>query len=497
MSWFTVASGPPKRESWREQFLSRTACTAGADRIIVATQVVEAGVDISAGCLVTELAPWPNLVQRFGRCARYRGQGRVVVMDRGHDEKTAPPYDPESLASAWAAVQAISDAGIAELERYESELNEESRASLYPYEPDHLLMRHEYDELFDTTPDLTGADLDISRFIRSGDERDVRVFWADISKDEVPARDRQPQRRELCAVPFLKARDWLCGSESKSNRKPKLRGAMSAWIWDWIDGEWVEARRENLLPGRVVCVAARCGGYSVEQGFSPESGEKVPLAPMIDLSAEAEAVDAADSEHDGEPLSASEWKTIACHSDEIVASVARIAGDLKLPEEIQSLLALAARWHDVGKSHPAFQGAIRDVEGGPRPVRPDLAKGPSKAWLWPPGTYRITHDTGEIEDRPSFRHELASAMALFSLLQLYQPKHPALLGPWIDLFKEIGKELELTVSSESPTPAIQEVLNCSEDEFNLLVYLVASHHGKVRVAPACVAERPGLSNTLR
>ena len=308
------------------------------------------------------------------------------------------------------------------------------------------------------------------------------MFWADIAKNEVPAKGRQPQRRELCAVPFLKARDWLCGPETKENRKPKLRGAMSAWIWDWIDGEWVEARRENLLPGRVVCVATRCGGYSVEQGFSPESGGDVPLAPTVDLSAEAEAVDAADSEHDGEPLSASEWKTIACHSDEIVASVTRIAGGLKLPTEIQSLLALAARWHDVGKSHPAFQGTIRDVEGDPRPVRPDLAKGPSKAWLWPPGTYRITHDTGETEDRPSFRHELASAMALFSVLQLYQPKHPALLGPWIDVFKEMGKELELTASSDSPTPAIQEVLNCSEDEFNLLVYLVASHHGKVRVA---------------
>ena len=39
---------------------------AGVDRIIVATQVVEAGVDISATTLVTELSPWSSLVQRFG-----------------------------------------------------------------------------------------------------------------------------------------------------------------------------------------------------------------------------------------------------------------------------------------------------------------------------------------------------------------------------------------------------------------------------------------------
>ncbi len=40
------------------------------DRIIVATQVVEAGVDVSARTLITELAPWPSLVQRLGRCNR-------------------------------------------------------------------------------------------------------------------------------------------------------------------------------------------------------------------------------------------------------------------------------------------------------------------------------------------------------------------------------------------------------------------------------------------
>ena len=69
----------------------------GVDRVIVATQVVEAGVDVSARTLVTELAPWSSLVQRFGRCARYGGSGRVVVVDRGRDERAAPPYAPEEL----------------------------------------------------------------------------------------------------------------------------------------------------------------------------------------------------------------------------------------------------------------------------------------------------------------------------------------------------------------------------------------------------------------
>ena len=55
-------------------------------------------------------------------------------------------------------------------------------------------MHDEFDELFDTTPDLTGADLDISRFIRSGDERDLQVFWIDVAKGEAPSAERRPQR---------------------------------------------------------------------------------------------------------------------------------------------------------------------------------------------------------------------------------------------------------------------------------------------------------------
>ncbi len=471
---------PVDRESWRERFLCRSSCTSDVDRIIVATQVVEAGVDVSAACLITELAPWPNLVQRFGRCARYGGDGRVLVIDRGQDEKLAAPYDSDSLRGAWAAVQSLSDVGIKSLEEYEEQLDDDARSNLYPYEPAHLLMRNEFDELFDTTPDLTGADLDISRFIRSGDERDVKVFWIDLPKDQTPKRKRQPQRSELCSVPFLKARDWLCGKETQSNRKPALRCSMRAWVWDWLDGDWILARRDSLLPGRIVCIAASCGGYTVEQGFSPESNLAVP-AVTVDRHRN-DAANANDLQHDGEPLSINEWKTIACHCDEVVQSVARIAGDMKLPDALVRILKLAARWHDIGKSHPAFQGAIVDVTNDPRPPRQDLAKGPSSAWLKPPGTYRIAIDETRTEDRPSFRHELASALALFSAVNLYQPDHPALLGPWKGVFEAMGEHVGMNPILDNPPTEIQAVLECTPEEFDLLVYLVASHHGKVRVA---------------
>lgn len=474
-----------ERVVWRQNFLSRDACVSGADRIIVATQVVEAGVDISAGCLVTDLAPWASLVQRFGRCARYGGRGVAIVVDRGRDERDALPYTTGELEAARSELEKVDDVGLARLEAFESALDSDERKTLFPYEPRHLLLRREFDELFDTTPDLTGADLDISRFIRSGSERDLQVFWVDIPKDQkgrpnqAPNRRRRPLPDELCAVPFLSARDWLCGEQTKAKRKTRLRPAMRAWVWDWLDGAWIVAERPMLTPGRIVCVASDSGGYRAERGFDSTSEARVPLVvrPPLPLAVKAELQ--ADDSEGAEDLSAADWKTIGCHVTEVTNIAAAIATATHLPTRLRAVLLLAARWHDLGKAHPAFQGAIRRID---RPDRQDVAKAPSNpinAWLRPPGNYRTADDR---DLRPGFRHELASALGLFAVLRFYQPRHPALLGPWVETLQLIGHLVPDAAVGSTPTPYELEVLACSAEDFDLLAYLVASHHGKVRVA---------------
>jgi CRISPR-associated endonuclease/helicase Cas3 len=467
---------PADRENWQREFLNKSACKSGVDRIIVATQVVEAGVDISAGCLITELAPWPSLVQRFGRCARYGGTGQVLVVDRRKNADDAAPYQPEELESAWDTIRQRHDVGIKALEDDKTSPDANGSQRLYPYNPAHLLLRKEFDELFDTTPDLTGADLDISRFIRSGDERDLQVFWRDIPPDKKgepphqPEPDDKPHRRELCAIPFLKARDWLC-----EKGKSKLKSTKRAWIWDWLDGEWKPANREALLPGRVVCVASDSGGYRPDRGFDAESSASVPPVAEPAVVQAIQALEEADDQQDGEALSFSPWKTIACHSQEVAKEAVRIAQGVGLSDDLKRLLELAALWHDWGKSHPAFQGAIR---GTHRPQRSDLAKGPKGAWRRPPDMYRYLDDS---ETRPAFRHELASALGLFALLQMYDPQHDALLGPWFEVLGKLGHSVPNVQVSSPPHPLIEQLLKCKAEEFNLVAYLVASHHGKVRV----------------
>lgn len=60
--------------------------------IVVATQVLEAGIDFSAELLITELAPADSLVQRAGRCARYDGEEGEMVIYTGYiDESESIP----------------------------------------------------------------------------------------------------------------------------------------------------------------------------------------------------------------------------------------------------------------------------------------------------------------------------------------------------------------------------------------------------------------------
>lgn len=67
----------------------------GPSLIVVATQVVEVGLDISAQTLHTEIAPAASVLQRAGRCARYPGeQGRVIVYPVPVKENGEPNYAP-------------------------------------------------------------------------------------------------------------------------------------------------------------------------------------------------------------------------------------------------------------------------------------------------------------------------------------------------------------------------------------------------------------------
>ncbi len=164
---------------------SKMARVVGADAesdvIVVATQAVEAGVDISAAVMFTELAPWASMVQRFGRANR-RGEltdgarvywvdlmGSIVgdekALDR-HAAKLSLPYDADELRDARETLVGLADAAPVHLP---------PPGDIDP--PLRVVRRKDLDDLFDTDADLTGFDVDISPYVRDADDTDVRVFW--------------------------------------------------------------------------------------------------------------------------------------------------------------------------------------------------------------------------------------------------------------------------------------------------------------------------------
>jgi len=86
---------------------------AKGDAILVATQVVEAGLDLSCEHLHTELCPMNALVQRGGRCARFAGEtGTVHVYPLLQKDKAWLPYgdqhcEDNALTKTRALLQQI------------------------------------------------------------------------------------------------------------------------------------------------------------------------------------------------------------------------------------------------------------------------------------------------------------------------------------------------------------------------------------------------------
>lgn len=94
------------KDAWR-------ASSTPPNVIVVATQVVEVGLNISAGVLHTELAPANALIQRFGRCARFAGQHSDVIVypipSNGYDNGGVSyrPYEEPLCRDTWSYLELI------------------------------------------------------------------------------------------------------------------------------------------------------------------------------------------------------------------------------------------------------------------------------------------------------------------------------------------------------------------------------------------------------
>jgi len=94
-SRFTFEDRNAKEEMVRREFGKCKKTWSDQDLILIATQVIEVGLDITCQALHTEIAPAASILQRAGRCARFKDEcGDVYVYDVPLNARNEPNYAP-------------------------------------------------------------------------------------------------------------------------------------------------------------------------------------------------------------------------------------------------------------------------------------------------------------------------------------------------------------------------------------------------------------------
>lgn len=352
-------------------------------RIIIATQAIEAGIDITSRTLFTELAPWSSLVQRFGRCNRegeWNEKGGADVY--WIDVSESSPYEQQTLDEARSKLAALVSASPKDLPPTDQS------APLFP-----VIRKRDFLDLFNTERDLTGFDVDVSPYIRDADDTDVFLFWRAIENGN-PAGQPRPTPEEICRAGIGKAKDFL--KKHKSN----------CYFWDGIDRKWQKLDRD-VYPGMTVMVDASVGGYDFDLGFLPTAKSKkdIVIAPVVELS----EPDSIDDDPDSLLQYAVELAEHLGHVENEVAALCDAVGERVHKEPATR----AGRWHDVGKAHRAFKTMLLLHD-------PDAADKENK--LWAKGSvrredkkkrniYAVCGGERGYTERKHFRHEFVSMLA--------------------------------------------------------------------------------------
>jgi CRISPR-associated endonuclease/helicase Cas3 len=448
-----------------------------AGLVCVSTQVVEAGIDISAHRLWSELAPWPSIIQRVGRLNRDGRDNESDDPARAYFWKEPKgeegPYSKRDLGSAETLIDAIVPLSVempfAEAIKRLGERHGKLLESTLQPEPAPLPRAIDVHGLFSTERDLHGGFTDVSGFVRNADaDADLTVFW------RVWPGPRPP-RGEALDGPALDLHSEGCPVAFQQLRKMLERQRAKAWIWNDEEERWEVCALGDLRPGMVVMLHRNVGGYATDVGWTGNPSDALPGVP--------EAGDAR-ALVDDEPTEVGAYVALDVHLKDARAEAERMCEALGLSGDVRRAVVEAAALHDIGKAHPKWQSQLPAgfaLQGGPwakcprvlaidvpsadpvycqevtrlranalaLPAIPNRRSGVRLRWIVDRKLNRKELEqlsgmpcvrwVGHVPFRPGMRHEAASALAMWAHYREDRASYPA-----------------------------------------LAVYLAAAHHGKVR-----------------
>lgn len=470
--------------------MARLTATCKSGGIVVTTQAIEAGVDISSRTLITEAAPWPSVQQRIGRNNRAGefSDGEATVW--WYEAAKSAPYEAADVAATAEALTGLEGQAVTT-----SQLDEIGRnAEVIP--PSDLVLRilrrRDFDQMFDTTPDLSGSDIDVRPFIRADLDIDVQLAWIpDTSAESLGARTKLPPEALRCGAPIPAVSDFV--------KLPHVK----AWVFAPNRDGWIPASSKRLKPQDVVLIAASSGGYDPEKGFTAKSKKSVDVPEIETLDTpecETERIDAGAMDNGPDPR----WVRLDDHLVQ-TRDQARALIEVMDPQGIDSerrrVTAAAALTHDIGKAHGDWQAALLDcVDEAGRPSEDGpWAKSPHRSRLvvirGVSGETDLLQGAGAAKQEDSGPDERSEEESATQIPEGEDPDaatDEAAIAPARQT-REQRKALEragfrhelvsmFMVASKHATSTLQRLDVEGESATVLLKYLVASHHGHVRVS---------------
>ncbi|HND31280.1 MAG TPA: CRISPR-associated endonuclease Cas3'', partial [Myxococcota bacterium] len=307
------------RPADRDRLLKDWKAQISADRegdpekplVLVATQTVEVGANLSFDALITEAAPLDALRQRFGRLDRkgknIRSEAYILCRK---NQKEDPVYG-SSLEDTWKWLNKVAtqekkgpkrvDFGISALQPL---LTDDIRSMLAPRAEAPVLLKSHMNAWLQTAP-APAVDPEVAPFLHGEGGKaaaDVQLVWrADLPETLEEIQDQlsalPPMQRESLAVPIWALLAWLTGQEADPSdlegvegtelRRARAKNRILRWSSEGAEFVELDDQRPGdtkIRPGDTLVFSAKQGGCDAF-GWNPASTEPVAdLADEVQLS---------------------------------------------------------------------------------------------------------------------------------------------------------------------------------------------------------------------
>ncbi len=355
------------RKHKEEQLLRLFARGASAPAVLVATQVIEVGLNISCDNLHSEIAPANSLIQRAGRCARFEGEhGRVWI----YDAETAQPYAKELVEKTNGAQSALwnhSQNGEPEAVRYDAELEWAEEVHAENDKAEIALVGNRKKRIFEVI--AKGEQGAYEELVRKIDALSVVITpepeslraprdLEGLSLRAGTLKKHLEQSGESSNIEDDDAGRWFakkpCLEVSEDDAKKSQNSQPPSYEW------WPISQPKDFDSVLLVALNPRFVSYSIEMGllFKP-SGDELGLSPCV-VRPERERYSYERETYEQHIHQV--WKACERHfwnNDRLKYAASRLEKRCELKAgDFEKILRLVISFHDVGKLSQEWQDAV-------------------------------------------------------------------------------------------------------------------------------------------